>query len=181
MLIIFEGIDNVGKSTQIRKLKNYFAKKDKVFLNHCSSNYSGISPEKHKELTSKEYLQVFKYSKFTDIICDRLHGGEYVYSPIYRQYSGDFVFDLELQEKINLKNDAYLIILVDEAKNVIERDDGKSHSVDLKDKENEIQKFKEFFVKSKIKNKLLINIYDKDIERVNKEIIDFIDNFKGKI
>lgn len=177
MLIVFEGIDNVGKSTQIKNLKDYFAKKyGKVFINHHSSNYSGISPEEHQKLASKEYLQIFKFSKFSDIICDRLHGGEYVYGKIYRNYENpDYVFDLEVEEKMNLKNDSFLIVLIDEPENVIKRDDGLSFSTELDKKKIEIQRFVEFFAKSKIKNKLLINISNKDINQVFNEIINFIE------
>lgn len=182
MLIIFEGIDNVGKSTQIQLLRNYFAKKyNKVFITHHSSNYKDVSSEKHQELTKKEYEEIFKFCRFTDFICDRLHGGEYVYGQMYRNYENpDFVFDFEKEEKINLLDDVFLIVLVDEPKNVIERDDGSSFTTDLKKKDKEVQLFKEFFVKSNIKNKLLINIANKDIDNVFNDIITFIENTLNK-
>lgn len=175
MLIIFEGIDNVGKSTQIQLLRNYFAKQDKVFITHHSSNYKGVSSEKHQELTKKEYSEIFKYCRFTDIICDRLHGGEYVYGQIYRNYKNpEFVFELEKNEKINLLNNVFLIILIDKPKNAVKRDDGLSFSIDLNKKQKEIDLFKEFYKKSNIKNKLLIDINNKSIKDVHKEIINFI-------
>jgi len=163
MLIIFEGPDNVGKTTQINLLRNYFANKNKTFILHHSSNYK-VPPEKHKELAKKEYLTIFNLNE--DIICDRLHGGEYVYGPIYRNYNGDFVFDLE--------SEGYLIVLIDEPKNLIKRDDGKSFSIDLEKKRLEIQRFKEFYEKSNLK-KILININGKSIEEVHQIIIDFLD------
>ena len=52
-------------------------------------------------IDGKQFRDMFKlinYAAGEDsmaLICDRAHLGECVYSPIYRDYSGDFVFEEE--------------------------------------------------------------------------------------
>jgi len=175
MLIIIEGPDNVGKTTQIRKIKNHYAlTKNVYFILHSSSNYETNNDISHMDLASKEYKYVFQYSKQMNILSDRLHGGEVVYAPIYRNYDGDYVYTLELNNNIDKREDIYLIVLVDKAKNLIDRDDGKSFSIDIDKKELEISKFKEFYEKTNIKNKILIDIENKDEDKVFNEIIKFL-------
>jgi len=166
MLIIFEGPDNVGKTTQIELLRNYFAQKGKSFIITKSSNYKNVSPEKHKQLCIKEYKTIFNLGKTIDIIADRLHGGEYVYGSIYRGYDGNYVFNFE-------NHKSFLIVLIDNPENLIKRDDGLSFSTEYDKKKLEIEKFKEFYEKSFIENKILINIENKNI----KEIFELIKNF----
>jgi len=166
MLIIFEGPDNVGKTTQIELLRNYFAQKGKSFIITKSSNYKNVSPEKHKQLCIKEYKTIFNLGKTIDIIADRLHGGEYVYGPIYRGYDGNYVFNFE-------NHKSFLIVLIDNPENLIKRDDGLSFSTEYDKKKLEIEKFKEFYEKSFIENKILINIENKNI----KEVFELIKNF----
>ena len=66
------------------------------------------------------------------------------------------------------------IVLIDEIENLIKREDGLSFSIDKEKKENEIQKFTEFYKKSNIKNKLLLNINGKNIDEVFNIITEFI-------
>jgi len=169
MLIIFEGLDNTGKSTQIELLRNYFAQKGKPFIITKSSNYKNVSSEEHKQLCIKEYKTIFNLGKTVDIIADRLHGGEYVYGPIYRGYSGDYIFEIE---KNNLES--VLIVLIDEPENLIKRDDGLSFSTNIEKKKEEIKKFTDFYEKSNINYKLLLNIKKLTINEVHKNIIDFL-------
>jgi len=168
MLIIFEGPDNVGKTTQIELLRNYFAKKGKPFIITKSSNYKNVTPEEHKKLCIKEYKTIFNLGKTIDIIADRLHGGEYVYGPIYRGYDGNYVFNFE-------NHKSFLIVLIDNPENLIKRDDGLSFSTDYNKKKLEIEKFKEFYEKSFIENKILINIEGRSINEVFEIIKNFIE------
>jgi len=167
MLIIFEGPDNVGKTKQAELLRNYFAKKGKPFIITKSSNYKNVTPEEHKKLCIKEYKTIFNLGKTIDIIADRLHGGEYVYGPIYRGYDGNYIFNFE-------NHKAFLIVLIDNPENLIKRDDGLSFSTDYDKKKLEIEKFKEFYKKSFIENKILINIEGKNINEVFEIIKNFI-------
>jgi len=163
MKIIFEGLDRVGKSSIINKIQTDM--KRGFLVTH--SNYIKTTPEEFIQISTKEYSKVFELCNTDiEIICDRLHGGETVYGEIYRNYSGDYVYDLEKKYNLDKIQDLYLIVLVDNAKNVIAREDGESFSTDLTVKNTEIEKFKKFYDKSIIQNKVLININNKSIEDV---------------
>ena len=105
------------------------------------------------------------------IIVDRSHIGEMVYSPLYRNYSGDYVLDIEKQ--YNTDN-FYLIVLTDRAENLISRDDGLSHSTDIDKKNEELELFREAFQKSNIKNKYMMNIEGHNENEVLNKVLDYI-------
>lgn len=172
--IILEGLDNTGKTTQINNIREEF--NSSFFLTFHLSNIKTKkwTKESYKGYFKNLYVEYFELieSDEYDLLFDRFHLGEFVYSPIYRNYSGDYVFQLE--EIIENKNNVYLIVLIDEVKNLLKREDGKSHSIKIEDKQKEIDLFIEAFNKSKIKNKLLININGKTEQEVFKEIKDFV-------
>lgn len=120
---------------------------------------------------------MFKTCRFqTEVICnstivDRSHIGEMVYSPLYRNYSGDYVLDIEKQ--YNTDN-FYLIVLTDRAENLISRDDGLSHSTDIDKKNEELELFREAFQKSNIKNKYMMNIEGHNENEVLNKVLDYI-------
>lgn len=120
---------------------------------------------------------MFKTCRFqTEVICnstivDRSHIGEMVYSPLYRNYSGDYVLDIEKQYNTN---NFYLIVLTDRAENLISRDDGLSHSTDIDKKNEELELFREAFQKSNIKNKYMMNIEGHNENEVLNKVLDYI-------
>ena len=132
------------------------------------------SSEAYKSYFKNLYVEYFELieSNEYDLLFDRFHLGESVYSPLYRNYSGDYVFELE--QIIQNCNEVYLIVLIDEAKNLLNREDGNSFTIELEKKQQEIDLFIEAFKKSSIKNKILININNKNQQQVFKEIKDFI-------
>lgn len=98
------------------------------------------------------------YSRFFDIlnstdsvVFDRGHLGEFVYSPLYRDYSGEYVFDLEKE----LTSDVRLVLLVGDT-NIVQ-DDGLSHNFENRHKEQ--QMFINGFNKSNIKDKRIIQVH----------------------
>ena len=108
------------------------------------------------------------------ILADRSHLGEYVYGQKYRDYNGNYVFELERKYKLNICVNVYLIVFIDTSLKCIEREDGHSFTIDPIEKQKENEKFVEAFNKSNIKNKILIDIKDKDIETIHQEITKFI-------
>ena len=92
------------------------------------------------------------------LIFNRSHLGETVYSPLYRDYSGDYIFDIEKEYVNDLKDKLYLITLVGDPNIIQKRDDGLSHSSKLEDIQREVNLFTTAHRKSNIKNKILINI-----------------------
>jgi len=177
MVYIFEGVDNVGKGTQIQKLKRHLEEKGElVHILH----YSNIKGDNIEERSKQYYYEMFNLIKFAtfnkiNLILDRAHGGETVYSPIYRNYSGDYIYDIEQNFGNRILQNITLFVFTDDPENLIDREDGQSFSTEFEKKRDEIVKFIDFFEKSKIKNKALINIQDMDIEQVFNKMKEFIE------
>ena len=96
MVIILEGLDRVGKSAQINNIREEF--KDSFFLTFHLSNIktNKWSNEFYQSYFKNLYVEYFELieSNEYDLLFDRFHLGESVYSPLYRNYSGDYVFQL---------------------------------------------------------------------------------------
>ncbi len=182
MIIILEGMDRCGKSTIAKSIQNKLYEIDKKPTIICK--YNNIQSEKIniEETSKKHYEAGFKFiaeniEKY-NLIFDRFHIGEYVYSPIYRNYVGDYVFNIEKKYKsITQSNKIKLIILIDNPEKLLKREDNKSLSNDIRKKRIERAFFKDAYNHTTIKNKLLININGKlSIKDVNKKAKDFIFN-----
>lgn len=100
MRIIIEGPDNVGKTTLIKNII-------KEFKIPFIEIHSYAPPFKDTENCLKfenDYIsQMFKlFENFENVVADRSHVGTMVYSPIYREYDGKFVLDLEKKKLIKI-------------------------------------------------------------------------------
>ena len=90
-----------------------------------------------------------------NIIFNRSHLGETIYSPLYRGYSGDYVFNIEKKYANSIKRRIlYLITLVNDPHTILKRDDGKSFYGNEEEIKAEVDGFKRAHRLSKIKNKL---------------------------
>ena len=186
MVIIFEGPDNVGKSTQIDMLRKAFHDFEiSTQVIHCSNfkfrtniddKYSVETQAKVlKEMSKRYYTKIMQimnvYNTKDDnyesvLILDRSHLGETVYSPIYRNYSGDYVYELE--NIVECPKKVFVITLVDTAENLISREDGHSFSTN-------IDAFKTANSSTKF-NSLLIDIDGLSPDRVFEKISNFVFN-----
>ena len=179
MIIIFEGLDRCGKSTQIQKLIHLFHDKS-IHQLHYSSVKGFPIKEETKMYSSKMYSDMFKllYQNYKDMhfVLDRSHIGEMVYGPMYRGYDGDYVIYIENYWKDfeEFWDQIHLITFVDKAENVIKRDDGLSFTTELDKKNKEIEAFVNATNKSIIKHKLIMNIDGKDIDTVFAEVRGFL-------
>jgi thymidylate kinase len=179
--IIIEGTDNVGKDTQqnliIEKLN------DLVFHKiHYSSLPFKTDVEKHVTYSSTMYDDMFKLmlsakEKNINIIFNRSHLGETVYSPLYRNYSGDYVFDIEKNYVDELRNELYLITLTNDPHTIWNRDDGKSFYKNEEGIRAEVEGFTRAHRLSKIKNKLMLNVGTASADEISNIIIDFLSHF----
>lgn len=187
MTIIAEGVDALGKSTQIQKIKEEFERcgKSVHILHYSNIKAFGNDNKKIKEASYKQYRDMLKLANYAAsedsmaLILDRSHIGEAVYSPLYRDYNGDFVFE---EEKTfiwqdNLKR-IKLILFTDEVEAIIKRDkernDGLSFSLDPEMKKKELELFDKAFEKS-ILNKKRIELKGRDAEQIwNEEVKTFI-------
>ncbi len=178
--IIIEGTDNTGKDTQqnliIEKVNNLVFQK----LHYSSLPFRGVK-ELHISYSQKLYDDMFKLmmaSKDNDIniIFNRSHLGESVYSPLYREYSGDYIFDIEKKYVNSLRKELYLITLTNDPHTILKRDDGKSFYGNEEEVKAEVDGFNRAHRLSKIKNKLLLNIGTMSAEEVSNIIIDFLNH-----
>ncbi len=188
--IFVEGLDNTGKSTQVAKIIKMFEKNKKNIHLLKYNALKGASKESQYCMSRTHYGEMFGILESfdcTNFILDRAHIGEYVYSPIYRGYDGDYVFEMEA-EYINYTNLEYtkpvLLCFFDDPYNLMLREDGNSYSAkdntaaELKFKISEINAFHNGFMISNIPNKIEINIKQKDVETVFKEIEKFLGEIK---
>ena len=196
MIVLFDGLDNTGKTTQIQKLISYFANKHMISTVCKYSKFDKLDKKKEEKFSKRFYKDYFEkivnwpdkvtpdpayiaednihYIHDNNLILDRGHISEAVYASMYRSYSGDYVWDLEkcLENKYNI----YLIVLIDSVEKAIEREDGLSLSNGNADKINiEISKFAEAYKKSCIQNKIIIDINGLSIEEVFAQIRKFLD------
>ena len=172
--IIIEGPDNTGKDTQIKEfIKNF----DSECFHMFNLPLEG-SQKKLKEYSIKMYDEMFRIMKEApkdiNYIFNRSHLGEAVYSPLYRGYLGDYIFDIEKKYTEFLRQDLYLITLVSDPTLILKRDDGKSFYKNEEEVKGEIDGFVRAHRKSSIKNKLLIDIGKMSIEEVGNVIKQFI-------
>lgn len=187
MTVIAEGVDALGKSTQIQKIKDEFEKRGiSVHILHYSNIKSfGNDNKKIREASYKQFRDMLKLANYAAgedsmaLILDRSHVGEAVYSPLYRNYNGDFVFE---EEKTFLWQDNLkrikLILFTDEVEAIIKRDkernDGLSFSLDPEMKKKELELFDKAFEKS-ILNKKRIELKGRNAEQIwNEEVKTFI-------
>jgi len=185
--IIIEGTDNVGKDTQqdliIKKMDN------NVFHKlHYSSLPFKDDKEKHGTYSKKLYDDMFKLMMKTKIgntkndkesinlIFNRSHLGETVYSPLYRGYSGDYVFEIEKKYTKALREDLYLITLTNDPHTILKRDDGKSFYGNEEEVKAEVDGFRRAHRLSTIKNKLHVDVGTMSAEEVSNIIIEFLNH-----
>lgn len=179
--IIVEGLDRCGKDTQIGLLSKYFytqfGEVTQVF------HYSKLpfdTIEQHQSYSQDLYKDMFDMMidnplSHRNLIFNRAHLGEAVYAPLYRNYSGDYVFDIEKNYVNDLKN-LYMIVLVNDADTLFSRDDGHGFSKSADDIEKEKQRFERAFNLSTIHRKILINCGNDSIQTIHNKIIDFIND-----
>jgi hypothetical protein len=176
--IIIEGPDRCGKDTQQNLIiKNL---KDRVFH---KLHYSNLPFKDDSQLNLSYSIELYN-SMFNlmltakkesiNLIFNRSHLGESVYAPLYRGYSGDYVFNIEKKYVNSLRENLYLITLIDNPDNIFSRDDGNSLFKNIHETEAEINGFVLAHKKSNIKNKLLINIAGLNETAVSNIIFDYL-------
>lgn len=180
MIVVIEGMDRCGKDTCISYIKKSLLQQNQNSTVHVM-HYSNI-PDGVEEVESRSfnmYVDMFRIIRYAidndiNLILNRSHIGESVYSPIYRGYSGQYVFDIEKQFQDCL-SEMKLIVLVDSSFRCADRDDGQSLSKKSKVKmTDELFLFTEALHKSNIHSKILIDIANINKDEVKSKILKFI-------
>jgi thymidylate kinase len=184
--ILIEGLDRLGKDTLIQGILNktgyhhvmHFSKP--VQLDCYVPSPTGMTAQEilqmslqmYQERSFRTMFSILRDAKFSHIICNRAHLGECVYAPLYRGYSGDYVFELEQQYAMSSAFNVKLILLTEDfkaARHFV--DDGASLGV-IENREKEQELFLEAFEKSVIQRKQVICVTDTETGKFkSKELI----------
>lgn len=166
-----EGLDRLGKSTLIDGIRNrlgyyeviHFSKPQKLEAYRGALPVAGVPTE---SLQAYHYQHEGFHSSMllaksgARLIFDRWHLGEAVYAPLYRGYSGNYVFDLEEQHDLHLARGVRLILLTEDfdlARHFV--DDGESLGP-IEKREEEQDRFIAAFHRSSIVDKRVICVTD---------------------
>ncbi len=177
MIYIFEGMDNCLKDTLIQKLRSHLSPQTQV-LKYSSPPPNIESPELWQKEHFKDMFDLLELnlqlSGYRNLILNRAHIGEYVYSPLYRGYDGSWIFDLEKSFLKKIKSHANKIKLFvfydsnDEQLGL--REDGQSFSESNFSKmASERNKFLNAFEKSSIKLKRSYDLSDFYIKSLDEK------------
>jgi len=168
---LIDGLDRLGKSSLIQGIRDdlgyfeiiHFSKPQTLKV------YDELSTNEGEFNKLQSYYR-YQYHSFKNmmkllnsdaqIIFDRTHLGENVYSPMYRSYSGEYVFELEKQYTVDCLYDVRLILLVEDfstSKHFV--DDGQSLGPPEK-RQEEQNRFLSAFNNSIIKDKRIICVTD---------------------
>jgi thymidylate kinase len=171
--IIIDGLDRLGKSTLIKSIRDelgyfeivHFSKPQSLAIyDELSTNdgeYNKLQSYYRYQYNGFENMMKLLTSK-AKIIFDRSHLGEFVYSPLYRSYSGEYVFDLERKHSIDHLGDIRLILLTEDFSSSAHFvDDGESLGPVTK-RQEEQNRFMSAFSKSIIGDKRVICVTDKN-------------------
>lgn len=160
-IFIIEGMDRCGKSTTVANLRSTISN-HKLICHHSSKppKYF-VDPIEWSDRHYEDLLQTMSFLSTAgfDIILDRAHLGEFVYGPLYRKRSTN---DKEMfrGEKFLDRDDTFLLVMVDSAKNILDRDDGQSLGNTEDQLTYERNRFVSAYLQSDIKHKCLIDWSD---------------------
>lgn len=168
MLIIIEGPDGSGKSTLAKTISEKFGfeyyKENLTYEQRLNPNYDGF----------KHYFELIEYMHLSNknLVCDRLHLGEFVNPLIYKDGRDPLTLEQIEQVEFSIKNNSILIGAIADKNFII--DSLNFRGDDVAKKEN--IKYMSFlylliFELSTIKNKIFWDIYnDKNYIKIFTEL-----------
>lgn len=161
MNYVIMGIDRIGKDTFVKNClgPTYTAV-------HLSKPPKDVDP---LTFTKAEYVDYFNSLKHgNNLVYNRGHIDEFIYGPIYRKVSTDWLKDLEYQYKTVLNNTTFILLYTTDFS--IIKDDGQS--LDFARKEEEQILFFKYMSESKVPNKMYIQVNNGNQFRDSKELYD---------
>ena len=166
---VLEGLDRVGKDTLLGGIQHrngyhqVLHYKKPVLLDYYSENMPvALALRKYQEASFRMMFQLLNGAPSAKIICNRAHLGECVYAPIYREYSGEYVFELEREFKAHQLSQARLVLLIEDFS--VSRhfaDDGKSLG-GMEKRQEEQQLFLNAFDTSIFPDKRIVCVTDRE-------------------
>jgi hypothetical protein len=161
---LIDGVDRLGKSTLIHNILNELGyhlvvhfDKPQLLLAYRPA-FHDLSKSKNDSLRDYQFEcndNMFKIVHGgSKCIFDRTHLGEPVYAKRYRNYDGNYVFDIEKSYDTSESR----LVLLTTSDFSFQEDDGESH--DWSQRVQEQQDFIKAFCKSSIKDKIIIDVHN---------------------
>lgn len=176
MIIFITGPDRCGKDTLVREIRQRFNSVVFHQLHYLPIPKMSSSEQYAYEKTmNNEYFHMINFYSENNInvIFNRCHIDSLVYAPIYRGYSNEYILGDE--KKIQLKDNIFLITLIDEASKIVQREDGQSQNKgDIGKIQQEIDFHKKYHQASCIKKKLIVDMKNKNFQSGINEAVEFI-------
>lgn len=188
-VFLIDGIDRLGKSSLIKRIQDHLGYHLVIHYDkpQVLPSYMGAAQDikeapvdeldplfaKNLELSDENMARLLyqfeantgmfdlmKNSR-TPIIFDRTHLGELVYAPLYRKYSGDYVYDMEKEliqaRPFSTDSDIRMILLISSNTDMLV-DDGLSFDPAKKNDEQNL--FIDAFNKSNLVNKVIVDVHN---------------------
>lgn len=179
-IIILEGQDRCGKSTLANQLANYYG--PGAIKHHSSSPPKGLVYPDAKIWEDNNYYSLMNtfsdVSKTNAVICDRFHLGQVIYGKRYRGYP-DSMHVTDLEKLMYIRDNVFLILVLDDAHELIKRDDGNSFEKSQEDFNETASQFTTEFDLSLIQNKFSVNISDiGGFGKLYDTILDYIEGVR---
>lgn len=166
---LIEGLDRLGKDTLLDGIRHRMGyhqvlhyKKPNLLEYYSKEMPRALAFRKYQEVGFRTMFQLLSGAPSAKIICNRAHLGECVYAPIYRNYSGDYVFELEREFKVHQLSQTRLVLLIEDfdvSKHFV--DDGNSLGGKEK-RQEEQQLFLKAFNTSAFPDKKIIRVTDRE-------------------
>ena len=165
---IIEGLDRLGKSTLISNLRHrlgyfeviHYSKPVRLACYQDNVEGSPSAAQRYQTAGFNTMFSIIVDAQRANIILDRAHLGEAVNAPLYRGYSGDYVFKLEAEYGVERLTDTRLVLLTEDfnaAQHFV--DDGES--LGSADKRRDEQKmFLAAFERSLFPDKRIVCVTD---------------------
>lgn len=190
--ILIEGVDRLGKDSLIAGLQqrlgyflNIHYQKPELLEKYLNTRKSiaHLTEKQAKCLALRDYqehsfVNMFQLLSGTSrTIMNRAHLGEAVYSQRYREYDGNYVFEIEqafIESGSMFRENSVLVLLTTSDFSFIQ-DDGLSF--DFTKKEEEQADFIKAFNRSAFTNKLLIDVSNgnggyRPMEEIQDEVVE---------
>lgn len=179
-IIIIDGPYNVGKGTQIKRLRSW--------LNHVPFCMFNLDSPVGSSLDAKETYGIkavhnqckslqLSWEQRIPCIVDRGWPSEYAYSILRKKHDIETILDIE-KRYCAIQQDTHIIIFIDEVENIQERDDGMSNynAEDLQEIQLVVERFKTFSEHSTFPT-TVININGNNADMVEQEVQTVIRKF----